>query len=182
MAREWMYGTLDRTDIAKTLGPGSAFARNAEASSARALAKRLERVGRRAVDIAESHISADFDNGRPPERRRDPGTRHLQGSIRFRIDWNGTGFPVTINLYSEANPDKVAALEFGAEPHGIDGSPLAFPRSGAANRGARRVSDVRGPSFGRRESMVVTNHVDHPGNKPFRFMRRALNEAVRELL
>lgn len=168
--------------IAQSLGRNSAFARKLRTAAESKIEAILNDVGARAVELAEAHIAADFDNARPPERRRRPGSRHLAGSMRYRVHVPAPGAFATVELYSEADPERVAALEFGSPPHEITGSPLAFPRGGAEIRPPRGLASREGPTFGRRDQLTVVPSVQHPGNRPYRFMDRALKQAIREIL
>lgn len=186
-----MTRALERVKATQTLGARSAFAKKVERQGAAKLRRDLEAVGRDAVRRAEAIVSAQLVDDRVPDRRK-PG-RHLQGSFQFEIV--GTTFPLKIRLFSLANPAKVNALNSGARRHeiaAVNAEFLAFPRgnSSTSNLGA----GVSGPisfSSSRGKSQIRQGYtrqgkgaytrvpvVQHPGNKAYHILDRALRDAV----
>lgn len=160
-------------EISRQLGPNSAFGRQLREKSLAQIDRILDRIGERAVQYAEDHIADTFNINRPAFRRRMPGSRRLAGSMRYRVE-HPAGMIGRVELLSMADPTRVAALEFGSPAHPIVGNPLlAFPTS---EPGSRRATAASIPRF------RVTPAVNHPGNPPFRFMQRALDRAVNEVL
>jgi len=182
---------LVRLRIQRNPAAEAAFAAKVKRQGARRLAEKLERVGADAVRRTDDIVRAELVNDRIPERRR--GGRHLLGSFRYRVLWDGVTFPVTLEMYSLANPAKVNAMESGAKAHRIYANNalfLTFPRgdrsSSLGSLGDTRLSTSRGRPQIRQgyrgratgAAMVAVGMVNHPGNLPHNMMERGLNGAV----
>lgn len=182
---------LVRLRIQRNPAAEAAFAAKVKRQGARRLAEKLERVGADAVRRTDDIVRAELVNDRIPERRR--GGRHLLGSFRYRVLWDGVTFPVTLEMYSLANPAKVNAMESGADAHAIRAVStrfLTFPRGGRSSfpglSGDTRLSTTRGPEQIRQayrgrtkgSAMARAKEVRHPGSLPHNMMERGLNEAV----
>lgn len=184
-----MTKPLQRLTVGRNLNGTSAFAIKARRQGAKRLAAQLEKVGERAVSIADEITRAEFITDRPADRRK--GGRHLLGSYRHRVVWDGVDFPVRLELFSLADPAKVNALESGADPHTItpvNAVWLVFPKAGGRTTsigalGDIKFSGVRQPrqAYGGGAKARV-KEVHHPGNLPHNMMRRALDRAVDERL
>lgn len=181
-----------RLKVTRSLTSNSAFGRQIEQLSARRIARALDSIGDDAVRRCDQIVSAELVNDRIPERRK-PG-RHLLGSFRYEVIWDGRSLPVSLKLYSLADPGKVNALERGADPHTITASNalwLTFPRT-ARSTWTGALGDIKfsgiGPTQrqqgyrGSGKSMTKIKSVEHPGNLPYSFMERALNAAMRDRL
>ena len=195
-----MTAALERVRVSQTLAGSSAFAAAVSRQVARKLAARLDQVGLDAVRRCDAIVAAELVNDRPANRRR--GGRHLLGSFRHEVIWNGSTFPVSIRLFSLASPVKVNAMESGADPHpinAINGPTLVFPgfnlksgKGAAASTfvgqlGDTKFSSVRGTSqirqaYGNAGVLARPKKVDHPGNLPHSMMERALKAAVEAAL
>jgi hypothetical protein len=186
---------LVRIRVARNLNASSAFAEKLKRQGAKRLARRLEQIGADAVRRCDVIVSAELVNDRLPERRR--GGRHLLGSFRYEVVWDNVSFPVSLRLYSLANPAKVNAMESGADPHriaAVNATFLSFPRGGRSSTvgilGDTKLSTSRGrPQIrqgyrGRSTGTAMTRlkSVEHPGNLPHSMMERALNAAVEAAL
>lgn len=153
-----MTAALERVRVSQTLAGSSAFAAAVSRQVARKLAARLDQVGLDAVRRCDAIVAAELVNDRPANRRR--GGRHLLGSFRHEVIWNGSTFPVSIRLFSLASPVKVNAMESGADPHpisAINGPTLVFPGFNAkSGKGlARRRSSA---SWGTPSSPALVAH------------------------
>lgn len=181
-----MTRALARATITHSLRNDSAFARELQKAAAGEMASKVNAIGLDAVRRTEANIAADFVNDRIPQRRK-PG-RHLLGSIRHRLIWDGVNFPIRLEIYSLATPAKVNSLEFGAAGHTIAGS-LVFPYTPAGQRGTgNQAKKPYGPLFtGTKNKFIKTPSVKHPGTQNSRpdgwkFMRRGLDAAVEAAL
>ncbi len=173
-----------RVAVHRNLAGSSEFAAKVRKLGARRLAEQLDKVGAQGVVYAEEIIQSSFFNDRVGARRKGNGWRHLAGSIRHRIIWNGTDFPVRVELYSLAEPGKVASLEFGADPHEMPAA--VIPYTPAAMRGPHGRQGSRGrrsaPYGSPTHQRVALPTISHPGNAPFHFMQHGLERAVQERL
>jgi hypothetical protein len=142
-------------------------------------------------DEVDRLMSGQLVTDRPPARRKK-GARHAKGSVNVDVD--GDEFPFDMTVSSIANSAKMAALEYGADPHWISAvnvPDLVFPRT--RERAVRRSSSgqfVRSES-GRKPSgrarragygmndKVIIPEVWHPGNRPYGFIRRAIENVMR---
>lgn len=187
-----------RLRITRRLNSNSAFAHQMEGVAARRLAKALDAIGEEAVRRCDDIVAKELVNDRIPERRR-PG-RHLLGSFRHEVIWDGRTLPVTIRLYSLADSAKVNAMERGADPHtitAVNAVWLTFPRQAvgkratspgalgdtkfSTKRGKPQIQQgYRGQSTG--AAMTKVKSVNHPGNLPHSMMKIALNGAINERL
>ena len=149
------------------------------------------------VREVESIIRDEFNNSRTGFLSK--GDTKLLGSIRADVSNTGS-FPVVVSVWSEADEAKVASLERGARPHPIPkvvgDTFLYFPsarigRGKAAGVGRSRGKGVLGPGSirggtgsrgGVSNQVAKVSQVNHPGNRPFRFMRQGLNRAIRNRL
>lgn len=186
-----MTAPKQRTRITRTITGRSAFGQELEQLSAKKLAAALEVVGRDAVRRCEAIVAAELVNDRIPERRNPKGSRHLLGSFRHEVIWDGRNLPVTIRLYSLANPAKVNAMESGADPHkivAVNAAFLTFPKGNRSTyigalgdikfSGSRGKPQIRQAYRGSGTAMTKVEAVDHPGNMPHSMMERALNAAI----
>lgn len=171
--------------VVRSLGSTSQFMRAARRKGATETARRLEAVARASEQAFDEIVGNEFANDRDPSRRKTG--RHLVGSSHAEILWDSDDFPVEIQISSLAESGKVNALNSGADPHPIYGSPwLVFPvaekrKTGASNKSsARGVNRARSKRAGSRRAnpTVRTDMVDHPGNAPHYFLQRALERAV----
>lgn len=177
--------------VSRDLGPR--FFRAVEVSAAKKIERLAQRMADDIVEETNRIIEEEFVTDRPSTRRKGMA-RHLKGSIRVDVDNDGS-FPVRLTVRSLAEKQKVKALEEGAGGHVIraaNAENLVFPstKGRASNADPRRpgtrarrqaYGPGRGPRGGK-PRMVVTPEVYHPGNKPYRFMQRALDRVVRRYL
>lgn len=162
--------------VTRTLNNQSQFAKAALKKGKAKLAPKLQAIADDAVQRAEALVAAELINDRPSSRRH-AGTRKMRGSFRAEVIDGGDGtFPFTVKLTSRANEAKVKALEWGSPPHTIEARnadqlwlpslPGKPPVSNAAIQAYTTKKWPVGPS------------VEHPGNKPYMFMHRALEAAA----
>lgn len=101
----------------------------------------------------------------PEGQWRERGRTPLKRSIKGRFDRQLN------ELWVESVAPHAAAIEFGADPHPIT------PRSGnlliSKNANPRPILRIRPDGVAVRGA---ARHVDHPGNPPQSFLRRALQE------
>lgn len=142
--------------------------RDIRQESSRQMAKTLDAVADRAVAAANAIVDSEMEYREG--RRHKKGTRHLSGSFKCEVIWDGVDWPVTLEMRSVANERKVEALEFGAEAHSIFGNPYLYfsvpPKAMKYSTG--------------KPGKVRATEVDHPGNAPYEMMQRALESAVQE--
>jgi len=133
--------------------------------------------------------------------RHKDGDGHLLDGIHVEVQWPGSGFPVTMIGRVDGPPGKTAALEWGARPHKISAKNapfLMFPQNAGVERAThfgpttsgvvfieakKRKSTLRAQQqAGGGRPLTKTKQVNHPGNRPYGFLRKGLNRAVREAL
>lgn len=184
-----MTKPLQRLTVGRNLNGTSSFAVKARKQGAKRLAAQLEKIGEQAVKLADDFTRAEFITDRPADRRK--GGRHLLGSYRHRVVWDGQDFPVRLELFSLADPAKVNALESGADPHEItpvNSIWLTFPRAGAGTTSIGALGDIKfaGTKNAKQAygggAKARVKKVNHPGNLPHNMMRRALDQAVEQRL
>jgi hypothetical protein len=158
-----------------------------------------------AVAMAKANVEKEMVTDRPGNRRKSGGrVRHLHNSFEAELDWDGIGFPIYLVLKSKDDPKKVKALEEGSGWHEIsprNGDFLSWPRTagraGTIDEGGNYVRNergrkasastrqgayggVRGPRGGKSRWVRIYGPVMHPGNRPYNFMGRAIEKAVRQ--
>lgn len=179
-----------RLTPSRTLGGTSKLAEEAMAGSMRTMRARMDRLGEAAVDRINELVEAELITDRPPDRRspsKGNAGRRLLGSFRYRIIYGPKGgFPVRLEVFSLARPEKVNALESGAGGHSIEprnGQFLRFPKSSVRHQVVDGATVFTNKGRGARaaygaDPWVKARKVNHPGNRPYGFMRRGLNQAV----
>lgn len=170
---------MAQVQVTRTLNAQSEFARRARRAG-KAKAKGLvDKIGQRAVELAEKQIREDFITDRPPKRRH-AGSRRLAGSMRYEVTTRGDEtFPYVIRLYSRANAAKVNSLEQGAQPHTISTwkvGGLWLPEKKAGQKLSRTEQAYT------TTKRPVGQSVEHRGNKKYGFMRSSLERAASEAL
>lgn len=176
--------------VKTNIGSMSAFA-DRLAEMARPQAQRLlNDVGRDAVARCNAIVAREFNNSRPPERRR-PGAK-LLGSFTASATRGSGRVLATMRLSTNAPAVKVLALDHGSNPHpiGTPGSVVAFPPGNAFISGKGK--KLGAASFRRRQSspsatgkggnIVRPAPVMHPGTEGSMFMERALEQAIQNVL
>jgi len=187
--------------ITRSLRGSSGFARAVEAAAAEQAYRQLKTLVDEAAAEAKRIVSSELVNDRPPLRRKK-GARHLLGGIKVELDFpNGVNtFPIIMTGKVIGDQKKTAALEFGSPGHPINAvnAPfLVFPSSGDA-RSTKTAGDgsiIRlesGKASKRqraqglannnrlsRQKLVKAKSVDHPGNRPYRFLQRGMERAIR---
>lgn len=120
--------------------------------------------------------------------------RHLLGSIDVVVSANRSNFPLKIKVTSKAEKRKVAALEYGSPGHLItpkNGEWLYFPYNPGGNAHANAYQARRapgspkiGPRGGTKSKafLAKTYTVEHPGNRPYHFMRRGVERVIQRRL
>lgn len=182
-----------------SMGGQSAFARKLEAATARKLAAKATRIAELARDESNRIISAEMVEDRATVRRKNR-QRHLLGSVEVDLIWDGRTFPIGFQARSLAEKHKVGALEYGSPPHkirAVNKEFLVFPNSRITGYATTRDSQggvVRlEPSYQKRTSRarqqawgntptVKKVEVDHPGNRPYKFLERGLRRAIKQAL
>lgn len=103
----------------------SEFAKQVEAATKKKSKAMLDFMAATVEQLVEAEVSKLYQ--RREGFRHKKGQEHLHGSFSCTIDQ--TKFPMKVTLTSTANPAQVAALNYGARPHGIDAKtkPLLFP-------------------------------------------------------
>lgn len=173
-----------RINVTRTLINTSAFAKAIQEAAEPEVLRMLQETADDAVRRADAIVSAEYNNGRAVGRRR-PGP-HLLGNFVGEVVATRSGATVgTVRLRSRASSAKVAALNYGSQPHtiGDGGKTLAFPRTesgGKFNRSASNFRRRQGATAGR--SVVVKGPVQHPGTAGTHFLERAMEQAVRARL
>lgn len=160
--------------VTRTLNANSQFAKAALKKGHAKARERLQNIADDSVKRAEALVAAELINDRPASRRH-AGTRKLKGSFRSELIDGGGRFTWTIRLYSRANAAKVNALEQGAGPHTITATTEKGLWLPAIPKGSRGNAALQAYTTSKRK---VGMSVDHPGNKPYRFMHRALEGAA----
>lgn len=182
--------------VTRGLGANSSFARQVARSAAKKSVPILRSVAENAERFADDIISDEYATGRSPERRRSGRT--LLGSFVAEVE--GTEFPLNIRLRSTAPRVKVHSLNYGSQPHAIQGNPkLSFPNTKVAGGslvhvpsparfaqayGRQRIGKAPGRSTARSPlrpggvKNVVVDSVQHPGTGASHFLERALERAV----
>lgn len=145
-----------------------------EAQGAQHLIGAMQGIGNEIRKEASLLMLAELDNNRPQDRRKKPINRHMLGSIRFDIVWNGRTLPIKIAVRSIADPKKAGALEFGSPAHKIkarNAPMLAFPHTGGytGKPGRTKYKDTH-----KYTPLTYTKEVPHPGNREYAFIRRAI--------
>jgi len=152
--------------------------------------RRMDRLGEAAVDKINELVEAELITDRPPSRRSPDAARagrRLYGSFRYRLHFGPRGgFPIRLEVFSLARPEKVNPLESGAGGHPItpkNGQILRFPKSSVRHQVVNGVTVFTNKGRGARaaygaDPWVKARKVDHPGNRAYGFMRRGLNQAV----
>lgn len=181
------------------MGAHSAFARKAEQATARKLASKATRIAELARDESNRIISAEMVEDRPSARRKNR-QRHLLGSVEVDLIWDGKTFPIGFQARSLAEKHKVAALEYGSPSHkirAVNAPFLVFPDSRITGYATTRDSSggvVRlEPSYRKRTSRAARQasgrtptvkkvEVEHPGNRPYKFLERGLRRAIERAL
>lgn len=146
--------------VTRGLTAGTAFGDNLRAQINGQIELDAQRVGIEAVRRVNEMIVAEFNNARPPGRRRPNMGRKINGSFTSSVEVTSGPYPVIISLISNADARKVGILNNGSAPHriGRDGQKLSWPTE-----------------VGWR---TVIGPVDHPGTRPHFFMERAVEQAV----
>lgn len=166
--------------VTRSLSQNSAFGREIANLTAKQTAKRFQQVADLAVQNANAIVSAELVNDRPPDRRKTG--RHLLGSFVGKVIWNGSGFPVVVQLSSLAESGKVASIEKGAKPHDIVAKSgfLVFPVAQRFGPGKKGSSGKFSAAYAK-GTTILTPAVRHPGNKAYAPMRRGLERAVQQV-
>lgn len=195
---------MGRVQVTRSLASSSKFADSVARAAASEAYARLSAVVAEAEAEAKRIVTAELVTDRPPLRRKKGAARLLNGIQVVLETPNGPqSFPIVLVGKARGNQHKIGALEFGSPPHGIDAvnAPfLVFPSSGDA-RSSKRGADggiIRLESGGRsqrqtkqgfannnrlsRQKLVRTTHVEHPGNRPYGFLRRGMERAVKAAL
>ena len=187
--------------ITRSLSGSSSFARAVEEAAAQQAYRQLKAVIDDAEAEAKRIVSSELVNDRPPLRRKK-GARHLLGGIKVELDFpNGVNtFPISIIGKVIGNSAKTAALEFGSRAHtisAVNAPRLVFPSSGDARStgtgadgsivrlesgkasGRQRAQGLANNNRLSRQKLVKVESVWHPGNRPYRFLQRGMERAVR---
>lgn len=181
------------------MGAHSAFARKAEAATARRLVAKATRIAELARDESNRIISAEMVEDRATVRRKNR-QRHLLGSVEVDLIWDGKTFPIGFQARSLAEKHKVAALEYGSKPHtirAVNAPFLVFPNSRITGYATfrdssggvvrlessyqKRTRRARQQAWGNTPT-VKKLEVDHPGNRPYKFLERGLRRAIERAL
>jgi len=183
---------LARVRVVQSVTARNALGKKIAGAGAAKLYREANAIGADAVKRCNAIVAAEMVNDRIPERRR-PG-RHLLGSFQYEIVGDPAHLPVSIRVFSSANPAKVNALMSGAKPHRITANEafLVFPRGNASTSisadGVPTFSTRRGKGqvhqayTGKGKSMTKVQSVNHPGNAPHHVMQRALTAAAKARL
>ena len=178
---------------------GSALAKKIEAATAKKAAKIMDELRAEVVAEVNAIVAAEFVNDRDPKRRK--AGRHLLNSFECQVEWDGRSFPIELAVRSGANKAKVAALEWGSEPHeisAVNADRLAFPSNtrgpatGQTSQGTRARAGARpsvrarsqaygpiGNTAGAAGRLARPETVWHPGNpNPRHFMKRAVEKVL----
>lgn len=173
--------------VTRGLGANSAFIRQVRKQAASVTERKMQAIAQDAERRADEIVQKEYVTDRPSERRR-PG-RHLLGSFHAEVEWNGQDFPVAVTLRSSAPMIKVNSLNFGSDPHAIQGNPkLSFPNTQVASGSFAHVPSAArfAQAYGTQRKKgkkggvanVVVKKVQHPGTGAGFFLQRALEAAV----
>lgn len=155
---------------------------------------RAIRAARLLEDNVEAIVRTDFDNARPPERRK-PGIKLINSFKGEVVGARGDArVAARLTIKPGVNAKKIGALEHGSPPHRI--APSGVVIGGRGNLSRSRASLRRNPglaAFGvadtqrlrfpdsRTGAEVAPLFVNHPGNRAYRMMRRARQRTVAQL-
>lgn len=170
---------MGQVRVTRTLNAQSEFARRAKYAGKAKIRPRIDKIGARAVELAEAQIQSDFIVDRPTARRK-AGSRRLAGSMRHEVTDRGGDFPFVIRLYSRAAAWKVNPLEKGAKPHEISTSKVGGLWLPVRPEGKKLTP--RESAYQTKKEPIGRQSVRHPGNKAYGFMRNSLERAASETL
>lgn len=190
-----------RVEVTRSLASSSSFARQVEAAAAKQAVKKLRAVTDDATVEANRLIAQKLVIDRGKYRHKE-GTRHLYGSVKVEVEWDGRSFPVTLVAKAIGNQKKIGALEYGSPPHVITarnaptlaitstkGVATEIGRGGAIVRlesgnkpSARAQSQARTSNNPLSRSLRLAKpvSVNHPGNRAYGFLRGGLEKAVQK--
>jgi hypothetical protein len=125
----------------------------------------VRQVGERIVETAQDMMADELENDRPESRRNaSRGRGHMIESFRVGAP-DLSGGRVRVVLLNTSPAFKF--IEKGTPEHEITGR-LAFPRATTSQGGGQYA--VHGIPF------IVTDSVNHPGNRAYKFLERATEE------
>jgi hypothetical protein len=188
--------------FARRLSSSSRFVQQLEEATKRQKTDEMRRLTSAVKDEVEERVATLFN---PREGRRHRDGVHLHGSFSCTVDTST--MPMTVILTSSADPAKVAALNYGANPHVITPNTkpyLWFPKVQLGNSyaslrrsqglpartapGGRIGAPLRfmptqaGVLQARGGGLIKSVRVNHPGIQASYFMELALERAVERTL
>lgn len=195
-----------KAGFVRKLNSRSSWSQEIAAATKRKMNAELRRIETEVVDEVERRVSQLYQPRTDPQRRKGENDVHLHGS--FRAEWQGSTFPLTLRLWSEADDAKVMALNYGANQHEIrpreSGGWLWLPRAGlgqsfaalrrSQGRPVRAAPGQRLPAHSRfiqspaagvqarAGSLTKKRSVQHPGIQASYFMELALEVVVERVL